>query len=1300
MIITTGCFWDDSKGVIRMGERFFRHIRLFPCWVSLFTILALIQPSPATGQIESTFIAPVLVSPGSFEITTAQNFPPLGIPTFAWKPVSEAVVYYLQINSDPSFTLPNLLEIHTTNLQFTPTEADALPDGTYYWRVRVEEPLPGSIFSEAYQFIKSWAIPQNAPLLIAPNDNAYLAFFDAPTFSWEAVIGAARYRFQVSSSPDNFGTPIYQQDTAALAHQPQNKFPNGRYYWRVLPLDPVGYTGMPSATRSFTLAFGSSTLDQIPALLTPEQDATLLFTPTFSWTAIPGAQSYRLEYNSGPVCSFTNATVIETSQTSYSPTSNFPDQTMYCWRVRAQSVVSIGGWSETGKFMRQWNLESHLLTPTFADPYARAPVFSWTPITGAAYYQVESTDTSQLDRVDFQAATANPFWVSPIELLPDHYTWQITPFDSDDHPGITSQAFTFQNPLTATIPALVYPFYYFLPNDPGYTGNIPLNPVEDRTAAFPVFIWQRVFYPSPYGGLLARTYRLQVSSDPYFFHIVWELDTANTAATPTLETYFYPTPGQDYFWRVCPLDLVLPTCQVNPANGDEWWSETRIAHFDASLGLPLSDGDAPQLLRPVHGHEQVEGTPLLEWNPLAGASHYQVQISRDPNFATLEQEANPMYPLYASPVSLAQRNLNQTDYGTFYWRVRGVVDGSLTNWSDIRRFQIASQSEWRRIRVLGNERNKLLVGSDPTGDTSKNFDLSTLYISQSNLAWYFGFNASSDDVIDMTYVIFIDTDHLDGSGGITPPERPYVVSTIAAHRPEYILYIDQIDGQITAQNTHIYTWTGSGWSTWQTLSAAGGSLIYTAGDPGYLELELPDSAIGGNRAPDSISAMVVSINTSGFVLDSVPSDPNVPGSAVLSRFTSASDRMNLIYPPNNPDATAGAIPTLIPLFWDWPTGSDPSTIDPAPATPFAGAQFQIALDPQFSILLVDHIYTSNARYVGTPAAAVTNDLIGDGTYYWRVRPRYLNAGEYFGAWSAPFSFTRSGFSAHNLDTSTEFATPEFTWDMVEGAAQYQLQISAQFDFDPITMDITTPVNAYTPLESLAPGTYYWRIGALREGVSQPVWSSTEAYTLTLPSPIGLIPNDPVQPVGTVPTMCWQPVIVFSNTIPIASAWKYRLQVSTRADFLTLTDSVDTEMHCWTPLSWYPQGAYYWRVAMIDPSGHIGGYSAPAVFIVQYPTPILISPISGWLSQTPGFTWTVVAGAAYYRLDISNSADFYPLSDSTITANTQYTPLFSYPLEQVYYWRVGAYNANGYPGAFVSTHFAIGSPRIWLPMMRK
>jgi hypothetical protein len=210
----------------------------------------------------------------------------------------------------------------------------------------------------------------------------------------------------------------------------------------------------------------------------------------------------------------------------------------------------------------------------------------------------------------------------------------------------------------------------------------------------------------------------------------------------------------------------------------------------------------------------------------------------------------------------------------------------------------------------------------------------------------------------------------------------------------------------------------------------------------------------------------------------------------------------------------------------------------------------------------------------------------------------------------------------------------------------------------------------------------------------------EVITLTPPPPAGLTPDNINHVLETIPSLCWQPVAVFVNGIPIATAVKYRLQISQRNDFLTFIESIDTEMNCWTPTSWYEQGIYYWRVATIDSAGNPGPYSPPAAFLLQYTTTTLVYPISGWVVQTPSFTWTAVPGAAYYRLEVATSTDFYPLYDFTITNNTHYTPLFAYPIEQIYYWRVGTYNADGYHSEFVSTQIAISSPRTWLPMISK
>jgi hypothetical protein len=70
--------------------------------------------------------------------------------------------------------------------------------------------------------------------------------------------------------------------------------------------------------------------------------------------------------------------------------------------------------------------------------------------------------------------------------------------------------------------------------------------------------------------------------------------------------------GQDYYWRVCPLDQIDGNCLKNSVNGDTWWSQIWKTRIDTSLGLTPTNGDTPQLLRPVHGSEYVEATLLLE----------------------------------------------------------------------------------------------------------------------------------------------------------------------------------------------------------------------------------------------------------------------------------------------------------------------------------------------------------------------------------------------------------------------------------------------------------------------------------------------------------------------------------------------------------------------------------------------------------------------------------------------------------------------------------------------------------------
>ncbi|MGC8782324.1 MAG: hypothetical protein ACP5UQ_15800, partial [Anaerolineae bacterium] len=572
----------------------------------LLLLAAALSAAMHGGAAAAIFPAPVLVAPANGATTTAASHPPLGIPEFAWQPVPGATSYRIQFSQDIAFTTK--VEVVTANPAHTPTDAAKFGDGTWYWRVRVDGPTAGD-WSEIWAFTKRWAGADNAPQLLAPADAAAVDFYDAPIFSWSAVMGAASYRFQIATSPDGFAAATYNATTLAPTHQPPAKLANGLYYWRVIPLDGAGREGAASMVRSFTAAYLAP-----PRLLAPADFATPTFTPTFRWAAARGAQFYRLQY--GTDSSFTvGVTTVDTRNTTFTPTADLPNDVNIYWRVRVHSDKSVSEWSEARVFVKRWYLQPEPLTPTNNYLYVRRPpLFSWTPVPGAAYYRIEVNDANSFPPGwnGWTTTTANPFWVSPgfIKLPNSHvWYWRVTPYDRSGNAGLPSNVFSFEYDAAATAPDLIAPLPYYAPS--------PLvNPAEDRTAAWPIFIWQR-------GD--AAAYRLQVARDPLFDTVDWQVDTQNPAAAPTSARPFEPQPNVDYYWRVRPLDGL--------GNEIGQWSQVWRARFDPGRALPATTGPTVTLLRPLPAAETVEVGSLLEWQPVHGADSYDVQISAAADFA-------------------------------------------------------------------------------------------------------------------------------------------------------------------------------------------------------------------------------------------------------------------------------------------------------------------------------------------------------------------------------------------------------------------------------------------------------------------------------------------------------------------------------------------------------------------------------------------------------------------------------------------------------------------------------------------
>lgn len=1202
------------------------------------------------------------------------DYPPLAIPEFKWTEVEGATSYRLQVSGDIGFTT-TAVNITTPNTSYTPTSSTIFPDGTWYWRVRVEAPAPIGEYSSVWSFYKVWATETNKPILNEPADGATVDFYDSPVFSWGPVMGAAKYKLQIYSSPGGWATTVYSATTLTTTHQPNEKLANGTYFWRVIPVDVGGFEGTPSDEWSFISDYDPVEL----ALITPENNAEPTFTPTFKWTAVRGAQYYRLQYSTDPSFS-ANVTQVDTRNTSYTPTATLPNDVNYYWRVRVHSGDSISDWTSSRTFIKRWYIKPILLTPTNGYQHQRFPVFSWTPVPGASYYKVEISVNPGFSPIYDSGETANTFF-SPSKYngATNTYYWRVTPYDGNGKAGVSSNTSSYRSYNDSVAPSQVFPLFYYEPHP-------YLNPHEDRTVALPVFIWNRVSIPSgspEQGDIFADAYRLQVSTDPTFSTILWTVDTENTTATPTNDNPFTPVAETDYFWRVRPL--------IGGSEVGEW-SQIWKARFDLSNGLdPKQD---PELIRPSDGFEFAESTPLLEWFPIIGATGYEVQISDDDTFNTIIESSSVSIPVYAATNSLAQRSLGDVDFGIYYWRVRGLPDGV---WSETRRFQIAAQSQWQFTRTLGDSDNRLQIGSDPVGDTDFNYDVTSLQVAQASNNWYFGFATIDSPDNNATYALYLDIDHIEGSGG-TFDAKGYSINTISGYQPEYIVYVLQDAGSFSADQVQLFSWTGSTWDTVSILSAIGGELYQ---ESGYVELKIPNTAIGYQDTTGSYALSLISLEpnaTAVFPKDSVPSDPSVTSNGLISRFANVTERMNLVMPPNDAGEDSSPYTSVPPFFWDWPVLS-----------PWSGAIITAYLDPLFTNVVESYNLSCSSfptpvtNYAQTSHAWI-DDFLGDNTYYWRVRPCYWEDDErinYYGAWSQGWRFEREGFVPELSDAQVPYGTPTFSWAMVEGAEYYDLQVDDDPSFGSTAININTRQNSYTPTTTLANGQYYWRVRVRRDGGMINDWTVNQSFTVYLPTPDGLTPASG-SIVNRAPTMCWEPVIKTPEN-PVLAAWKYRVQVSKDPNFSAIFDTVDTEQSCWTPKKGYDDGDYYWRVAMIDGNSKLGNYCAPQTFTKQYPITTLISPLSGSvIAETPTFIWMPVDGAARYKLEVSQYPTFSPTYESVTTSNTRYTPTKAYTIRKTYYWRVAIIDNDGKIGPFVGAIIIVDpNPyRIFLPSIRR
>lgn len=1281
----------------------FRRILRIPMTVlSLFLCLVVLSPAGLSAQVswpESQTVTPeppLLLLPTDGAITTGISDPPLGIPTLSWQAVTDATKYQIQISVSSGFAT-TVVSTETDNGSYTPLIA--LGDGIFYWRVRARVANSWGSYADAFSFEVDWGDGGALqPTLLSPEQDGVRAAFDPDDFSWTAMPGAATYRFQIGTDPE-LATVVYSAVTTLPFHTPSQRLDNNLYYWRVTPIDKRGHAGPPSDTGIFTFDWSGA-----PSPLAPDHGAELAFVPRFSWTAVEAAKEYRLQISTQE--NFVSFNQTTTRNTDYTPTEAFSNDQDYFWRVQAVDYRgTTSPWSEARRFRARWSFKPQLLSPANNSIGLAYPFFSWASVPGAERYQIQIASTNAFENSKIVDTTiynvthyTQPSW-STVSANTAYY-WQVRAIDARGNFTPWSEVWSFQisdpsatllpNIPSSTTPNLVYPLPYYTPD----TENLPAH--GDRSFAWPLFIWDTAHAPDPSTVVVpADFYRLEVDNDKDFFSPSFTLDTAGIAAAPTMDDPFTDLQeGSLYYWRVRAYHNNLPM-----GNLVTWTSR----YSSAVSTLPV--GSSPDPIYPSDGFEAVEIPPVLGWLPVAGVDHYRVQIARDQAFVNIVDEERPQFVNYVP----WQSQLEAMPFGAYWWRVRGEDgdDNPIGDWGALRHFNLSVEL------TIGNPTYDFVPPANLTTDTTGRahvadspdngagiYEVKELYVIADraldplrNQNWVIAFTTGATSSDTVRYALYFDTDHVAGSGGVFDPRGNTAISTDPLYRPEYVLYVDKIGGGgISAQ---FYGWKEGVWSPAKDLTDMGGQ-IETDPILGSIQIRLPYTALGSADTDwvGSLALTVFSLEANA-IRDTIPAQ-----GATLDNPVFVSNMLLPLYPFDTPFSNPLVYEEMPPLRWRMPSFSTD------------GYQVQVAQDAQFTdIVETWESYESSTTPLMTllPTAFQSKKAYADNeSYYWRVRTRherFQGSSFDYGPWSPAMRFKLDSRRVGNPQLSTgvdAFMTPTFTWDRVEGASGYTLQIDNDGNFSSPLLNQATDANSFTPTDSgnsLLPGTqYYWRVVMRRSSSIIGHWTETMTFTKSSLWPTPLPPlTDSV--LNQQPTLRWAAVLTPTQQPRLATP-SYHIQVANNPAFTSPKIDQTLQTTSLTPIKGktLSDGVWYWRVALVDGNNKTGPYSPAQQFTKEYPLPSLIGPPQETSTgQQPTFAWQPIPGAAYYKIEYANNSS-YDKSTTITTDLTRVMPTKALTYDN-YYWRVQMFDADNNAGSLIQGRFSVGY-RIYLPGILK
>ncbi len=1223
-------------------------------------------------------------------------------PTLSWNAVDYGDTYEVQLSTNTAFTaLLPVSDPTPSDLSFNP---DPLPEGRFYWRARA---VNASMSAGPWSGYRSFVVDTTAqavPSLYRPADISFTSD-TTPSLSVFGVSGANRYNFQLSAS-SNFSAPLFDQTLSSTTFTIPNAdaLPYADdYFWRARSLDAAGNTSDWSEPRSFTITFQNAPADNT---------ATSDTTPTFTWYGVPGALGYRLEVipasEPGNPTSDSFAVSLPTVTGYTIPNISDLDHGSYLWRLKA--FTTAGTRESPWRLLRITAPPPGLLSPA-NNSYvpSSTPTLSWSPIPGAARYELWVDDSYYFNSLDYQVDSINgsDSTHTLLSSLPydRRYFWRMRSIDFLGTAGPWSPTYSFiVDTVFPTIPRLNRPADISFTSDTtpslsvfGVSGanryNFQLSassdfsaPLFDQTLSSTTFTIPNADALPYADDYFWRARSLDAAgntsdwSEPRSFTITFQNAPAdNTATSDTTPTFtWYGVPGAlGYRLEVIPASepgnptsdsfaVSLPTVTgytipniSDLDHGSYLWrlkAFTTAGTRESPWRLLRITAPPPGLLSPANNSYVPSSTPTLSWSPIPGAARYELWVDDSYYFNSLDYQVDSINGSDSTHTLFSSLPYDRR----YFWRMRSIdFLGTAGPWSPTYSFIV--DTVFPTIPRL-NRPADISFTSDTTPS------LSVFGVSGAN-RYNFQLSASSDfsaplfdqtlssttftipnaDALPYADDYFWRTRSLDAAGNTSDWSDPRSFTVTFQNAPA--------DNTATSDTTPTFTWYG------------------VSGALGY-RLEVIPASEPGNPTSDSFAVSLPTVT--GYTIPNISDLDHGSYLWRLKAFTTAGTRespwrlLRITAPPPGllSPANNSYVPSSTPtLSWS-----------PIPGA----ARYELWVDDSYYFNSLD--YQVDSINGSDSTHTLFSSLPYDRRYFWRMRSiDFLGTA---GPWSPTYSFiVDTVFPAvpslyRPADISfTSDTTPSLSVFGVSGANRYNFQLSASSDFSAPLFDQTLSSTTFTiPNADALPyaDDYFWRTRSLDAAGNTSDWSDPRSFTVTFQN----APADNAATFDITPTFTWYGV---------PGALGYRLEVIPASEPGNPTSdsfavSLPTVTGYTIPnISALDYGWYQWRVRVYTLTGsQYTPWRPLTVTPAPLPAPVLLNPINMVISTSnPQFSWLPVSNAAGYDIMVDDSRYFnnpeyiYTGISGSDTVHTAAESLSS----GVFYWRMRTVNYLGVPGSW-------------------